>query len=166
MNIFASNPSATISAQWLDDLRANKMIIESCQLMSTVIREVDPIWDENLYKSFNPNHPCCLWTKQSKENFIWLLQHTKALLDRAKETHKSRATFTSCSTWLKEKYWKLPTTGILVFQNCAANEGAGISYKNVKDIHLAYRLYLNHRWKEDKKPPTWNTGIKPDWCDL
>jgi hypothetical protein len=166
MNIFASNPDPRISAVWLDDLRANKMILESCQMLSTAVHQVDPNHTLKLYKSFNPNHPCCLWVKESKQNFYWLLLHTKALLARSKVNHKSNLTYETCFDWFKLCHYKLEDNPQLIFKNCAANDGAGINYKNVKDVHLAYRLYLNHRWKEDKKPPTWTTGVKPDWCDL
>lgn len=167
MNIFATHFNARWSALWLDDLRANKMILESCQLLSTAIHLTQPDHELKIYKAFNPNHPCAIWTRASRENFAWLLQHTYHLLEnRAKPEHRSWVNYTTCANWFGANYWRLPKADVLVFQNCAANEGAGISYKNVKDVHLAYRLYLNHRWKEDKKPPTWNTGQKPDWCDL
>jgi hypothetical protein len=29
------------------------------------------------------------------------------------------------------------------------------SFKHEKDVHLAYRLYLDERWKTDKIPPKW-----------
>jgi len=167
MNIFATSRSPKLSATWLDDLRANKMILESCQLLSTAINTVHDNHGLKTYKNFNPNHPCGLWVRESKQHFWWLLLHLKNLLElRGRPEHKCYTNYNLCNNWFEEFHWKLPNNGMLGFQNSAANEGAGISYKNVKDVHLAYRLYLNHRWKEDKKPPTWNTGLKPDWCDL
>jgi len=167
LNIFATHSNPRISAIWLDDLRANKMILESCQLMSTAIHLIHPDHELKLYKPFNPNHPCCIWTRAGRENFKWLLDHTFALLThRAKPEHRSWVNYDTCCVWFGANYWRLPKLDLLTFQNCAANEGAGINYKNIKDTHLAYRLYLNHRWKQDKKPPTWNTGEKPNWCEL
>jgi hypothetical protein len=167
MNIFATHYNPALCAAWLDDLRANKMILESCQLLSTAINQVHPDHGLKTYKNFNPNHPCCIWTRSSRLNFHWLLQHTWHLLDlRGKKEHKCWTNYNLCSEWFNANHWRLPKTELMSFQNSAANEGAGINYKNVKDVHLAYRLYLNHRWKEDKKPPTWVTGTKPAWCDL
>ncbi len=167
MNIFATHSSPRLCALWLDDLRANKMILESCQLLSTTINTVHPNHGLKTYKNFNPNHPCGLWTQASRQNFAWLLEHTRWLLElRGKKDHKCYTNYNLCKEWLTTNFWRLPNNDVMTFQNCAANEGAGINYKNVKDVHLAYRLYLNHRWKEDKKPPTWSTGEKPNWCDL
>jgi hypothetical protein len=167
MNIFATHSDPRISALWLDDLRANKMILESCQLLSTAINVIDPDHNLKLYKNFNPNHPCGVWTRATRQNFNWLLAHTLYLLSlRGKPEHKSYVTYHKVNEWFAGNFWKLPSDGVLTFQNSAANESVGINYKNVKDVHLAYRLYLNHRWKEDKKPPTWKTGVKPNWCDL
>lgn len=165
MNIFATHFNPVWSAIWLDDLRANKMILESCQLLSTTINLVSPELNLPVYKNFNPNHPCAVWTRSSRKNFSWLLNHTFALLNRGAPTHKSKVIYLECKEWSKDYLWKLPDTDEIIFQNSAANDSLGINYKNVKDVHLAYRLYLNHRWKNDKKPPTWKTGQKPVWYE-
>ena len=38
MNIFATSPSPDTSALWLDDVRKNKMILETAQLLSASVR--------------------------------------------------------------------------------------------------------------------------------
>lgn len=47
--------------------------------------------------------------------------------------------------------------------NCAANQGQGLSFKHIDDVHMAYRLYLNERWKRDTIPLSWVHGQKPEW---
>ena len=66
------------SAQSQDNLRVVKMVLESCQILSTVLNE------QGLhapYKSFNPKHPSCLWAAESSANFVALVEHTHALLE-------------------------------------------------------------------------------------
>ena len=98
MNIFAieNDPSGNVdwvkSAQSLDNLRVVKMILESCQILSTVLNE------QGLhapYKSFNPKHPSCLWAAESSMNFRALVIHADAMLkeytERFGKVHKCDA---------------------------------------------------------------------------
>jgi hypothetical protein len=49
----------------------------------------------------------------------------------------------------------IPNGNLTPFANCAANKSIGVSYKHIKDTTLAYQLYLNDRWDNDKRNPTW-----------
>ena len=98
MNIFAieSNSEGAIdwvkSAQSLDNLRVVKMILESCQILSTALNEQGV---QAPYKSFNPKHPSCLWAAESSANFRALVVHCAAMLEEYTErfgkTHKCDA---------------------------------------------------------------------------
>lgn len=83
MNIFAieSNKQGGIdwvrSAQSQDNYRVVKMILESCQILSTVLNEQGLTAP---YRSFNPKHPSCLWAAESSENFENLILHCFALI--------------------------------------------------------------------------------------
>ena len=76
MNIFAieNNKSGQIdwikSAQSQDNYRVVKMILESCQILSTVLNEQGI---KAPYRSFNPKHPSCLWAAESSDNFTNLI---------------------------------------------------------------------------------------------
>lgn len=168
MNIFATSPSAIASALWLDDKRANQMIRESCQLLSTTINLIENKENPKLYANFTPNHPCRLWVGSNRNRFAWLAKHCETLLDRAKpETHeRAREVLQESRDWWGQNKWKLPNEALDPFQNSAGNEEKEVSFKSMKDVHLAYRLYLNARWKTDHRQPTWNTGKKPVWCEI
>jgi|TARA_R110000824_G_scaffold177610_7_gene357084 hypothetical protein len=98
MNIFAieNNKEGGIdwirSARSLDNLRVVKMILESCQILSTVLNEQGL---QAPYKSFNPKHPSCLWAAESSANFRALITHCDAMLkeytERFSKTHKCDA---------------------------------------------------------------------------
>jgi hypothetical protein len=168
MNIFASSVSPRLSALNLDDKRANQLIRESGQLLSTTINLIELQPNPHLYENFSPNHPCRLWVGANRRHFFWLMEHMSFLLQRApKEVHtRAREVLTEVNLWWTNNRWKLPEDDFIAFCNCAGNDGKGISFKTIKDTNLAYRLYLNARWKTDARPPTWLTGIKPVWAEV
>jgi hypothetical protein len=63
MNIFALSECPEQSALWLDDIRKNKMILESAQMLSTAIRWLDPDTTLPVYKLAYMNHPCSKWAR-------------------------------------------------------------------------------------------------------
>ena len=84
MNIFAIEGNTDTgeidwvkSAESQDNLRVVKMILESCQILSTVLNEQGI---SAPYRSFNPKHPSCLWAAESSANFISLVEHCEAMI--------------------------------------------------------------------------------------
>ena len=99
MNIFAIEGDVETgeidwvkSAQSQDNLRVVKMILESCQILSTVLNEQGL---DAPYRSFNPKHPSCLWAAESATNFMNLALHCEAMITEYRErfgkTHKCAA---------------------------------------------------------------------------
>lgn len=90
MNIFALDDSPINSARWLHDRHVVKMIVESCQLLSTACKVDGAIidsyenaripWGNRLYKVTHANHPSAVWARESKHNFVWLTLHLSELL--------------------------------------------------------------------------------------
>ena len=80
------------SAQAQDNYRVVKMILESCQILSTVLNEQGV---KAPYRSFNPKHPSCLWAAESSDNFLKLAMHCSAMIgeytERFGKTHKCAA---------------------------------------------------------------------------
>lgn len=154
MNIFASHPKPRVSALWLDDLRKNKMIIESAQLLSGALRW-HGITDARLYALSHQHHPCAKWARDNRLNFIWLLQHLVHLKCQWGAPHKSAE--------LIPLFYALapaiPLAPQTPFPDCTGGS-EGI------DIHHAYRACLSRKWREDKRPPTWNRGQRPAWAAI
>ena len=98
MNIFAieNNENGQIdwikSAQSQDNYRVVKMILESCQILSTVLNEQGI---DAPYRSFNPKHPSCLWAAESSDYFTNLVIHCTAMIEeyesRFNKIHKCKA---------------------------------------------------------------------------
>ena len=64
MNIFVPYPDSMKCAEALDDLRLNKMILETAQLLSTAARFHGYVG--NVYGSTHINHPCSVWARQTR----------------------------------------------------------------------------------------------------
>jgi hypothetical protein len=54
-----------------------------------------------------------------------------------------------------EYYSQFIPAGNTDFINCAANKELGLNFRNEKCVFTAYKLYLNARWENDKRIPTW-----------
>jgi len=169
MNIFAFSECPMTSALWLDDLRKNKMITESCQIMSTVMNIRDPNHGCHVFQNFNPKHGSIQWALTSEMNFRWLLTYTTNLL--MQRPYNVNGEQHGCTdlildifpVWLVRRARVFPLYDLTKFSNNAANDSVGLSFKWVSNTNLAYRMYITERWKLDYKKPTWKFGKQPDW---
>lgn len=165
MNIFASNDCPVKSAQDLTSVLVNKMIVEGIQLLSTAHHELDGTIVA--YKPTHKNHPSAIWTRETSENYKWLLEHTKALCNeytfRRGKVHKSSEHIPALS--------KLP-------KNIRIGERSPFALvmpeqfqaKGIFDQTKAYREYLNAKyaeWTGREKPIKVCFGLrgKPDWVN-
>lgn len=161
MNIFASSECPIQSALWLDDKRKNKMILESCQIMSSVVRRHDPDTTLMVYHQTHIHHPCTIWAGDSRANFLWLYRHCGALILQKFGPHKSARLMPIFKQYIEDGLFPCETA--TPFSNSARNQSVGVDYSHVEDVHYAYKLYLNERWYNDKRQPTWSWGEKPWW---
>lgn len=154
MNIFVIDPNPQICAQSLDNLRLNKMIIETAQLLSTAMRECGYVGDK-VYKSTHKNHPCSIWTRQSGGNYKWLLTYlTELNLERFQRTgtqHKSYNIFNELAAGISF----IPVGPMTPFANCSL-------YKDLP-IFEAYKETLKTKWNNDKRRPSWSHLGPPPW---
>ena len=161
MNIFALSRCPMQSAWWLDDIRKNKMILESAQMLSTAVRVLSPDTDLSVYKVAYLNHTCTIWARQSRDNFKWLLSHMSHLFLQKDGLHKSANLLTDFQKYADSGYF--PSESLTPFANCARNLERGVDYSDVEDVHQAYRMYMNDRWKETNITLTWRWGREPEW---
>ena len=92
MNIFFLDETPYKSAQYLCDKHVPKMLLESCQMLSTAIQNyTDRI--EELYKPSYPNHPMTKWVGFNRDCFRWALENAMSISQeyckRFKKLHKS-----------------------------------------------------------------------------
>lgn len=148
MNIFILDTDPTRAAQFHADKHVNKMILESAQMLSTVLG--------GRYKPTHANHPCTLWVGQSRANASWLIALTYALNQEAQRRygherdHKSLAVIdelvNSCAINA------LPDEGLTPFAQAMPDE-----FRH-HDAVNAYRAYYR-----SKPFVSWDKGTVPDW---
>ena len=177
MNIFVTDDDPFFAASALDDKRVNKMITESAQMLSTAIFvRNEPVWlsfhdssvelpTRPLYKPTHKNHPCNVWARETRENYVWLLTHGKALAElytkvydreHASEQILGYLSFDACID-------SIPPGPLTPFSNSARNDKLGLDFTHIKDVNEAYRSYLKARWAMDKRIPTWQKRGLPVW---
>ena len=134
MNIFVLDRDIRKCAEYHGNRHCIKMILETAQLLSTAIKLKDQSV-EGLYGISHHNHPCSVWTRKSKQNFMWLAELGMALGEeythRYYKTHKS--TEVICRAY---EYADLfPDIGLTPFAQAMPNE-----FKH-DDAVIAYRNY-------------------------
>lgn len=155
MNIFVISPNTTECAQALDDLRLNKMIIETAQLLSTAMR-VHGYTGNLVYATSHLNHPCAVWARETNSNYQWLVAYLEDLvMERKARTSKHHKTYDKVHI-LKQGASLIPTGKLTPWPNCTPN-------KHIEDVHEAYKITLRDKWANDKRPPKWTFAKKPTW---
>jgi hypothetical protein len=152
MNIFVLDEDQSQAARYHVDKHVVKMILETAQLLSAQFEQ-----GEAPYKRTHYNHPCSIWTRNSKDNFMWLVklgyELSKEYGFRYQKKHKSSAVIKWCEDNVNRISFK--TTGITPFAQAMPDE-----YKS-PDAVEAYRQYYIH---EKSDILTWKNREVPFWC--
>lgn len=168
MNIFATSIDPVQCAQDLDDLRLNKMLIETGQLLSTALHfRVD--WrpqgftPAKVYKPTHQNHPCAVWVRADINHFWWTFRLFNAMQDEYwYRRDKLHATFAKLYDIIQATLIEYELTHNHSFQyphywaNCSA-------YKDDPNTQAAYRLTMIDKWNADLRIPTWTKRGAPVW---
>ena len=159
MNIFYLSPDPVTSAQAQCDKHVVKMVLETAQMLSAVIHR-HGIQDDAAYKPTHKHHPCTLWAGDSRTNFLWLVEHGRALgaeyTRRYSKTHKSLRVIEA----LAHHADALPDLGPTPPAQAMPDE-----YRVPGDAVAAYRAYytegksrtIKMTWRSPSVPPAWFT---------
>lgn len=157
MNIFVLSTDPEAAAREQCDRHVVKMILESAQMLCTIRNEQGL---DSPYKSFNPKHPCTIWTGATAANYEWLIEHALFLCDeytqRYGKIHKSQSIIEMCLEGMGSITF--PGEGLLPFAQCMPEE-----YKDPDPVVAYRRFYVKEKayfaqWK--KRPhsePAWFT---------
>jgi hypothetical protein len=177
MNIFVLDPDAVASARMMCDKHVVKMILESCQLLSTAHHVLDgdivmTKGKKREYKTYSNgnmnicrctmiNHPCTIWTRETRANYLWLWKHAHAL---CKEYTRRYGKVHVMERMLDEDLF-LPPKNITKAKLTPFAQAMPEQYKN-SDAAIAYRnYYINEKarfakWKFTEEPK-WFTEKQP-----
>ena len=150
MNIFVLDKNPEIAASMACDKHVVKMIVETAQMMCTVISSHGY---DTPYRPTHKNHPCTLWAGQSRDNWNWLIDYGMGLCDeytrRYGRVHKSQ----SVIEWCAMKHIDLPNTARTPFAQAMPPQ-----YKNTNPI----KAYRDYYVGEKSYMAKWKLGA-PQW---
>ncbi|MES2961122.1 MAG: pyrimidine dimer DNA glycosylase/endonuclease V [Pseudomonadota bacterium] len=159
MNIFVTSNIPQEAALHLDDLRLNKMILETAQLLSSAFRHL--FSDHSLlYRDTHLNHPCAIWARKNSKNYSWLVEYFDAL---AEEKYRRDLVMKKPDQVQYHKSWEKlsplfnskktahkPQSNKLKFFDFNCTE-----FKDEKDVTVAYKKQLSKKWQNDLRAPKW-----------
>lgn len=163
MNIFVTDNDPRVCAQALDNQRVNKMITESLQMLTTAMHvhqcppELLPQTKRGTpMKPTHVNHPCTIWARTTRANYLWLVQHLEALTaefeHRYGHAHHAASQLRAATDGAR---W-VPEGELQAFQNSSL-------FKD-RPVFAAYQATLATKWmKPSRVAPAWKNRTAPAW---
>jgi len=146
MNIFVISPDPTECAQALDDQRLNKMVLETAQMLSTVMAPMP-----GLYKPTHAHHPVTLWvshhTRWTYRLLVSLLAEYTYRRDREHGCRK-------IAIALLPNLFSIPPVP-------TPTEWCNCTPYPLLPVFDAYKLHLNIKWGNSS--PAWTRRGQPTW---
>ena len=175
MNIFVTNTDPIIAAQELCDQHCrSKMMIESAIMLQNCFtneqlqHESCPKTKTGKYRKSGKGyskHQCTLWVKESKENYLWLVEHALEMFnERNYRWSNSVPHFTKeFILWCKQNkdYAQHLSTSLTPFTIAISQDSncRKLNNFNTMSVIEQYQSYIIH----DKPFATWTTRSKPKW---
>jgi len=171
MNIFVLDNNPVTAAKMMCDKHVIKMILESCQLLSTAHHVLDgeSIFVDSGKKKYNTyscnnsnickatmiNHPCTIWTRKTSENYIWLHRHAVALSNEYTFRYgKIHAMNSMLESHLCRFPAKIQLGSLTPFAQAMPD-----CYKNPYAVDAYRAYYIGEKMRFAK----WKKGNVPDW---
>ena len=161
VNLFITDTCPVLSARALDDRRLVKAVLETAQLLSTILG--------GPYRPTHARHPVTLWVAAEAENAAWTHDHFRALCaeytERFKRRHACEAHAPAFRDGL-ERRGAPAGAAPASFQNSARNAALGLDFAD-RPVPDSYRGYLIAKWRLDAangRPPKWTGRTPPDWA--
>ena len=163
MNIFVVHENPVIAAHQLCDKHVVKMIVEGCQMLSTIHRMCGshvvyaPV---ELYKASFHNHPCTIWARKTTANYFWLANHTNELsLEYTRRYGKTHLSHSMTKWFIHHAPLQVPFGDLTPFAQAMPDQ-----YK-CNDGVTAYRNYYIFeksrfaKWKFTEVPKWYSEGL-------
>ena len=151
MNIFVLDMDVSKCAEYHVDSHVRKMLLEAVQLLSNAHHSVGGIGPCN--KAFF-NHPCSVWARASRDNYIWLSQLAHALCVEYEYRYGKVHAWHDKVHWLMDNVPYLPDIGLTPFAQAMPD------YCKNADAVKAYRNYYCY---EKTHLAQWKARPVPEW---
>lgn len=155
MNIFILDEDVKRCAEYHCDKHVIKMILESAQMLSTVLRENG---QEYGYKPTHKNHPCTKWAASSKSNWLWLRDLAKELNSEYRFRYNKDVNHKSYDMIMTLPEPDIDDIGLTDFALAMPDE-----YKTASNTVESYRKYYIG---EKKDIANWTGRNVPEWFIL
>ena len=158
MNIFILDQNIRLCARFHADQHVVKMILESTQMLCTVINQNG---GRTPYKSTHINHPCTRWTARSLSNWHWLRRLALALNDEYRYRFRTSSDHKSACVLRELLPPDITDLGLTEFSQAMPEQ-----YQVPQDPVEAYRrFYIVEKsrfakWTRRKRPKWFIEGIK------
>ena len=191
MNIFYLDHDVKKCAEMHNDKHVVKMILEYAQLLSTAHRILDGVHtvgksqtgrkkitytlpdsrDAVLYSATHVNHPSAVWVRQSKQNYVWLMQMWCCLLQeytyRYGKQHacsKLVSPLAEIPHNLPDKPFTEPTPAmpddVKVYDEVVTDRFTLNSLKSYRNYYIKNKTHLAN-WKKRPVPSWYLENIRP-----
>ena len=154
MNIFRVHDNPRIAAMHLCDKHVVKMILETAQVLSAAHHTAESRHMDKVYKVTHKNHPCTRWVRESKDNYLWTLEHLKGLLReytyRYNKRHKSGALLPYLS-----QVPNLPDVG--------QTEPPQAMYDDCRHYDCVHAYCTYYKQRQEEISMKWTKRKKPSW---
>jgi hypothetical protein len=152
MNIFVLDTDLQKCARYHADQHVSKMILESAQMLCTVLNQLGV---KTPYRSTHSRHPCTLWTGESRANWFWLRNLAFCLNEEAKYRFDKETDHRSILVIRELPEPGLPDFGLTPFAQAMPDP-----YKVPGDPVQAYRNFYIH---DKSRFATWTRREPPSW---
>lgn len=159
MNIFFLSRDPEECAHFHNNKHVVKMILETAQLLSTAHHVLDEKQTvQPIYKPTHKNHPSAIWTRQSRDHYIWLWKLLHSLCLEYTYRYKKEHKVARCGLLhlLQNPPSNIPNVGWLSDPTPAMPD----EYKDTQSVIQSYRNYYKGAkssfafWK-NRNTPSW-----------
>jgi len=152
VNIFVLDRDIRTCARYHADQHVIKMILESAQMLCTVVNQNG---GKSPYRSTHYKHPCTLWAGRSLSNWLWLRSLALALNDEYRYRFRTSLDHESAFVVRQLSSPRIADPGLTEFAQAMPDR-----YKVKGDAVEAYRrFYIGEKSRFAKwtrrKPPRW-----------
>lgn len=152
MNIFVLDTDIRKCARYHADQHVVKMILESAQMLCTVVNQNG---GSSPYNTTHSSHPCTLWTGASLTNWEWLYRLALALNDEYKYRYRTTRSHKSAEVVKELSSPSIDDIGLTEFAQAMPEV-----YRVPGDAVKAYRRFYI---EEKSRFAKWTRRREPGW---